>query len=770
MGLIGERILRTEDPDLVTGKGTFIDNLDLPGAAHVVYVRSPMAHARITQISTEVARSMPGVIGVFTSDDVLAAGLGPLPIDLPFLPADVARPALARDVVRFVGELVVAVVAESRPLALDALECVDIEYEPLDVVVDPEEALRGETLLFPDRQSNVVVDLPAGREVDFSECEVVITQRILNRRLAPSPLEPRVAASHWEEPDVDGVSRLTHWQACQGVHPIREKLCEFYGLLPEQVRVIAPDVGGGFGAKALFYPEDILLPYLSKAVGRPVRYTESRTESMNGLGHGRGQIQDVRLGGTRDGRICAYEMTVLQDSGAYPRFGAFLPFMTGRMLTGTYDIANAAIAAKGVLTNTVPTVAYRGAGRPEAAAAIERMVDLFAREIGMDPAEVRRRNFVQVDQFPFTNATGTVYDSGNYPEALQRVLDAADYESLRTEQNKRRISGDPIQLGIGLAVYVEITAMSGGSELGTIDLYIDDQAAGQPAVRARVITGTTPYGQGHRTTWAMLVAERLGLSMDQIVVLHGDTDIVRSGAITGGSRSVQIGGTNVWRAAGVVADKARGVAARLLEADVDDVVLSPEGKFHVVGAPAVTVEWSDVVRYAPEVGVNLDGEGDFSQSQGSFPSGAHLAVVEVDTATGGVRLRQMFAVDDAGRIVNALLAEGQVHGGLVQGIGQALYEEFIYDDDGNPLTGNFADYGFPSAAEVPSFVTMHLETPSPLNDLGAKGIGESGTVGATPAVQNAVVDALSHLGVRHVDLPCTSQRVWEALRAAVVAH
>jgi len=765
MGLIGERILRTEDPDLVTGKGTFIDNLDLPGATHVAYVRSSMAHARIVQISTEKAQTMPGVIGVFTHDDLAAAGLGPLPIDMPFLPSDIRRPALAHDVVRFVGELVVAVVAETRSQALDACEVVEVDFESLPVVVNPEEALLGTTLLFPDHGSNVVVDLPAGHEVDFSKCDIVISQRILNQRLAPSPLEARVAASRWEEPNSQGVSRLTHWQACQGAHPIREQLCAFYDLPAEQIRVITPDVGGGFGAKAFFYPEDILLPFLSKAVNRPVRYTESRSESMNGLGHGRGQIQDVRVGGTREGRILAYEMTVIQDSGAYPRFGAFLPFMTGRMLTGTYDIANAAMAAKGVVTNTVPTVAYRGAGRPEAAAAIERMVDLFAQEIGMDPAEVRRRNLIQADQFPFTNAMGTIYDSGNYPEALDRVLEAADYTALRAEQIRRREAGDQIQLGIGLAVYVEITAMSGGSELGTIELFIDDQATDGPTVRARVVTGTTPYGQGHRTTWAMLVADRLGLSMDQITVLHGDTDVVRSGAITGGSRSVQIGGTNVWRAAGIIADKARGVAARLLEAAIDDVVLSGDGHFHVAGAPSISVEWSDVVRAANEEGLQLDGEGDFSQSQGSFPSGAHIAVVEVDTATGGVRLRQMFAVDDAGRIVNTLLAEGQVHGGLVQGIGQALFEEFIYDADGNPLTSNFADYGFPSAAEVPSFVTVHLETPSPLNDLGAKGIGESGTIGATPAVQNAVVDALSHLGVRHVDLPCTSQRVWESLRA-----
>ena len=761
MGLIGERVIRTEDPDLVTGRGTFIDNLSLDDAAHVVFVRSPIAHGRIISIDRSGALHMPGVLGIFTHDDLEADGIGPVPIDMPMLPSAVRRSALADGTVRFVGEPIAAVVAESRALAVDAVEAVLVEIEPLEAVIDPEEACRDENLLFPDFGSNVVVTLPAAAEVDFSQCEVVVRRRIRNTRIAPSPLEGRVAASRWEAPGPDGVRRLTHWQACQGAHPIRSQIASFYGIEPETIRVITPDVGGGFGAKAFFYPEDVLLPWLARRVDRPVRFTESRTESMNSLGHGRGQIQDVTIGGTRDGRILAYSMDVIQDSGAYPRFGAFLPFMTGRMLTGTYDIASAAMSARGVVTNTVPTVAYRGAGRPEAAAAIERMVDLFAAEIGMDPVEVRRRNLVSADRFPYKTAMGTVYDSGDYLGALDLVIEAAGYEDLRREQEDRRRRGDAVQLGIGLAVYVEITAMSGGSELGIVD--VDVNAAGQ--VSAKVVTGTTPYGQGHRTTWAMLVADRLGIPFENIEVVHGDTDIVRRGEITGGSRSVQIGGTNVWRAAGEVSDKARDVASRLLEADVEDVVLE-NGRFHVRGAPAIAKSWTDVVAAAKAEGLTLDGEGDFSQKQGTFPSGAHIAVVEVDTETGQVRLRSLFAADDAGRIVNPLLAEGQVHGGLVQGIGQALFEEVVYDAHGNPLTGNFADYGFPSAAEVPSFVTVHLETPSPLNDLGAKGIGESGTIGATPAVQNAVVDAVRHLGVQHIDMPCTSQRVWRALREA----
>ena len=760
MGMIGERILRTEDPDLVTGRGTFIDNLSLPGAGHVVYVRSSVAHARIINIDTKAASSMPGVWGVFTIADLNADGLNFVPIDMPLLPAGIRRPALADGTVRFVGELIVAVVAESRAQAVDAAEQVFVDYDALHAVVNPEEALTDETLLFPDFGTNTIVNLEAGQAADFSQCDVVVSQRIINQRIAPSPLEGRVAASRWEEAGPDGVSRLTHWQACQGAHPIRNQLCAFYDLPAEQIRVITPDVGGGFGAKAFFYPEDMLLPWLAKRVGRAVRYTESRTESMNGLGHGRGQIQDIRIGGTRDGKILAYDMQVIQEAGAYARFGAFLPFMTGRMLTGTYHIPNAYMSSRSVVTNTVPTLAYRGAGRPEAAAAIERAVDLFAVEIGMDPARVREVNLVAKDQFPYTNGTGTTYDSGDYPGSLEQLLDVSHYAQLRDEQKQRRESNDQVQLGLGLAVYVEITAMSGGSEFGFVEVTTNDDGE----VHAQVITGTTPYGQGHRTTWAMLVSDRLGIPFENITVIHGDTDSVKSGEITGGSRSVQIGGTNVWRAAGVVADKARQIASRLLEASVDDVVLE-DGRFHVAGTPAVTRTWADVVATAHAMGEHLDGEGDFAQASGTFPSGAHLAVVEVDIETGKVKLRDMFAVDDAGRIVNTLLAEGQVHGGLAQGIGQALYEEFIYDADGNPLTGNFADYGFPSAAEVPSFVTVHMESPSPMNDLGAKGIGESGTIGATPAVQNAVVDALSHLGVRHVDMPCTAERVWRALEA-----
>jgi carbon-monoxide dehydrogenase large subunit len=484
---------------------------------------------------------------------------------------------------------------------------------------------------------------------------------------------------------------------------------------------------------------------------------------MNGLGHGRAQLQHIEIGGNRDGRVTAYRLTVQQDAGAYPRMGSFLPFLTRTMLTGTYDIANAAADCRSVLTNTVPTIAYRGAGRPEAAAAIERAMDLFAREIGMDPVEVRRKNLIAVDRFPFTTATGTIYDSGDYAGGLDKLLAAADYVGLRAEQQRRRDAGDTMQLGIGVSVYVEITGGQGGSEVG--EVRVAPAADGSDEVDVTVITGTTPYGQGHRTTWAMLVADRLGVPFERITVVHGDTDLVRSSQVTGGSRSVQIGGTNVDRAAIAVADQAREVAAQLLEADVADVVLE-DGRFHVAGAPAISHSWLEVATAAAHDEVPLFGEGDFTQVGGTFPSGAHLAVVELDIETGQTRLRQLVAVDDAGRIINPLLAEGQVHGGLAQGIAQALFEEIVYDEDGNPLTSNFADYGIVSAAELPSFQTVHAETPSPLNDLGAKGIGESGTIGSTPAVQSAVIDAVAHLGIKHIDMPCTPNRVWNAIRAA----
>jgi aerobic carbon-monoxide dehydrogenase large subunit len=749
MSILGNRVPRIEDPRFLTGRATFVDSLRLPGAAAVTYVTSTTASARVTSVDVREAAAAPGVVDVVTAADL---DLGPYPVDMDALAAGMDRPWLAGDVVRFVGEPVVAIVSQDQATGADAADLVVVEYDPLPVVVDPEEAVLDEVLLHPGAGTNVAFRLPAGSHtVSFEGCEVVVSQRMVNQRVAPCPLEVRAAAAAWGD---DG--RLTLWLSTQGSHPARERAAAGLGLDLAEVRVVVPDVGGGFGAKGASYPEELLLGWLSRRVGRPLRWTETRSASMTGLGHGRGQLQQVTVGGRRDGTIETLRLEVLQDAGAYPRMGALLPYMTRTMATGVYSIGAVEFSSTSVVTNTTPVVAYRGAGRPEAAAAVERAVDLFAAEVGADPADVRRRNLVPPDAFPYRTAVGTVYDSGAYERALDLALGAVGYDDLRAEQRRRREAGDPALLGVGLSVYVEITG-GGSEEHGSVEVRPDG------TVLAR--TGTTPYGQGHATTWAMLVAERLGVPIADVEVVSGDTDLFPTGTVTGGSRSVQLGGTAMAQAADVVVERARQVAADLLEAAPGDVVLDPaDGCFHVVGTPAVSRTWAEVAAHAGDGG--LRGDALFESEGATFPFGAHVAVVEVDRETGLVTLVRMVAVDDAGRIVNPLIAEGQIHGGLAQGVAQALAEEVRYDDDGNPLTATLADYGILSAADLPSFESIRMETPTPNNPLGAKGIGESGTVGATPALQNAVVDALAHLGVRHVDMPATAERVWRAIREA----
>jgi carbon-monoxide dehydrogenase large subunit len=746
MSILGNRVLRREDPALLTSGGTYVDDIDVPGAAFVTYVRSTMAHAGLLDIDLTETRSMPGVLAVVTAADIDLADVVPA---TPAMHQTMTRPLLARDVVRFVGEPIVAIVTERREQGPDAAETVMVDYEPMPAVVDPEASQAGGPVLFDGTDSNVIWSIEARKRVaDFSGCEVVVSQRMVNQRLAPSPIEGRTAVAWWGD---DG--RLTQYQSCQGAHPVRATLAELYGLDPTDVRVVCPDVGGSFGAKAGSTPELLLLGELARRVGRPVRWFETRTENMIAMGHGRGQIQQVTIGGNRDGRITAYKLEVLQDAGAYPAMGAVLPWMTRMMTSGVYDLDNVEFSSTSVVTTTTPLVAYRGAGRPEAAAALERAVDLFATEIGLDPADVRRTNVLAPDAFPYTTATGTEYDCGDYARALDLVLDAAGYDELRAEQQRRRQAGDSLALGIGLSVYVEVTG--GGVEYGEVEL--------RPDGSVLVKTGSTPYGQGHDTAWAMLVSDQLGLPMDRIDVIHGDTDLIPSSSITGGSRSVQIAGAAVHDAAGKLLEVARQRAADLLEAASADVVLDEaEGRFHVAGTPSISLGWDEL---AIEGADPLSGLSDVADSKATFPFGAHVAVVEVDTETGSTRLVRLVAVDDAGRILNPLLAEGQVHGGLAQGAAQALYEEVRFDDDGNPLTSNFADYAVISAPELPMFERVMMETPTPLNALGAKGIGESGTIGSTPAVHNAVIDALSHLGVRHIDMPVTPEKVWRALAA-----
>jgi carbon-monoxide dehydrogenase large subunit len=750
--ILGNRVKRVEDPRMLTVGGTYVEDIPFPGAAWLAYVRSPEAHARITGIDTSEAKASPGVLAIYTADDLRELGDGGLvPHTNPAFPAVMRRSVVADGTVLFVGQPVVAVLAETRVQAADAAELVLVDYEPLPVVVDPEASLRDEVVLFPEHGTNVVMRFQSEKQADFSGCEVVVEERIVNQRLTAAPIEPRSGAAYWTD---DG--RLVHYSACQGAHPTRDLLAGIYDLDPAQVRVIVPDVGGGFGAKSRTYPEELALGYYARELGRPVRWTETRTENILAMPNGRGQIQRARLGGTRDGRITAYQLDVVQDAGAFPLIGAFLPAMTQRMTTGVYDLDNVGFTGVSVVTNTVSTTAYRGAGRPEAAVAIERMVDRFAAEISMDPADVRRRNYVPRFIEPYTTGIGSVYDVGDYVESLDRAVAAAGYDELRAEQTRRRTEGDRVALGIGVATYVEITAGVQSPEFASVEA--------RPDGGLRVLTGATPYGQGHETTWSMIVADATGVPMEQIEVVHGDTDLVPSGGLTVGSRSVQLAGAAVAAATAGLVDAARDRAAGRFEADVADVVLDAEsGRFHVVGTPARSIGWADLVDADRDADGPLVVEHYFDPQMPTFPFGTHVAVVEVDTETGHVRLCRHVAVDDAGTLINPLLAEGQVHGGIAQGAAQALLEVVHYDEDGQPRTTNFADYAVITAVELPSFELGHMETPTFANELGAKGVGESGTIGSIPAVYNAVVDALAHLGVRHLLTPITPEQIWWAL-------
>lgn len=748
MSILGNRVVRKEDPALLTTGGNYVDDIAVDGALHVVYVRSMVAHGNITSIDVTEARTAPGVVDVVTNADLTIGDIKPFML----LNQSLTRPVLARERVRYVGEPIVAVVAESRAAAVDAAELVIVDIEPLPVIIDPRDALADDAIhLFPQIATNVAMHSDHnGEPISFANCDVVVTQTTVNQRLAPAPIENRSAIAWWED------GRLILELGCQGTHPIRNTVSEIYGLEHDQMRVICPDVGGGFGAKAHAAPEAVVLGELSRRTGRPVRWTETRSENMTGMGHGRGQIQTVTLGGTKDGDLLAYKIEILQDAGGYPNMGAILPYATRIMATGVYDIPAVEVSSKSVATNTTPTGAYRGAGRPEASAALERAVDLFADEAGLDPAEVRRRNFVQPDAFPFTTPTGTIYDSGNYEESLNRALAAAGYNELLEEQASRRASGDRRLMGIGIATYVEITGAGVGSEYGSVEVLADGSA--------RVVTGSNPYGQGHITSWSMLVSDQTGIPLDRIEVVYGDTDLVPTGETTGGSRSLQIAGSAVFDATGKLVEIARQRAADLLEANPADIVLDTDtARFHVAGTPAVSLGWEDIGATSSDEANQLFALSDFTASGPTFPFGTHVAVVEIDSDTGKVELRRMIACDDAGVILNPLLVDGQVHGGLAQGISQALFEEVRYDEDGNPLSTTLLDYLMPSAAEFPLFERVELETPSPINPLGAKGIGESGTIGSTPAVQNAVVDAVSHLGIRHIDMPLTPERVWRAI-------
>jgi len=755
--ILGHPVLRKEDPEVLSGQSRYVDDLDSEGALHIAYVRSTVAHARIESIDTSEAATMPGVVAVVTSRD--------LPLEpvqgFVMLPPAFSRPPIATERVRFVGDIVAAVLAETRAQAVDAAEMVIADYDPLPVVTDPAAALEdGAPLLFEDNGSNLAIEFNFGEDPEiFSDAEVIVKGRFVNQRLAPVPMESNGILA---TPDGDG---LVVQVPTQAPYSVRDTLAAGVGLDPDKVRVIAPAVGGGFGAKTGCYVEYVIASKLALDHGRAVRWAETRSENMVSMSHGRGQVQDVELGLKRDGTFTALRARIVNEGGAYPAIGAFLPFLTRSMAQGVYRIPKVECNSRASATNTLPTAAYRGAGRPEAASMLERIVDMAAVELDIDPVALRQANFLQPDEFPLTTVTGSNYDVGDYPRALDEAVRVAGYDELRAEQRARRERGDTRVLGIGISAYVEVTAGGLFQEYANVEVHADG------FVTAAV--GTSAHGQGHETTFAQIVSELLGVPMEKVKLIQSDTALVPRGSGTMGSRSLQIGGSAVYRASEAVLDKAKQLAAHLLEASLDDIVLTDDGKIGVAGVPATALEWQELSRAAREpsrlpegMEPGLAAALDFNQGEASYPFGAHIAVVEVDTETGRVELLRHIAVDDCGRVINPLLAAGQVHGGIAQGAAQALYEQFVYDEDGNPLTGNLMDYAMPSAAEFPSFELQSIETPTPLNPLGAKGIGESGTIGSTPAVQNAVVDAVSHLGVRHIDMPATAERVWRAVAEA----
>jgi aerobic carbon-monoxide dehydrogenase large subunit len=751
----GQAVRRTEDPALLTGAASFTEDLPDTDALWAAFVRSSIAHANITTLETGEARTMPGVVGVYGADDL---GLRQFSVESG-VSEGYGRPPVATEVVRFVGEAIAVVVAQTRAQALDAAEAVVVEYDPLPVVTNPLEAVASDApLLFPAVGTNLALEDHLLRDDGVLEdAEIVVRARFHNQRLAPLPLEPNAVMA---APDGDD---LRIWLPHQAPFSFRDEVAKHLGIEPDRVHVTVPSVGGAFGSKAFLYPEQLCVAALALRLARPVRFVETRSENLVAMFHGRAQVQDVELGARRDGTITGLRVVVHAEMGAYPR-GTYLPDLTRQMASGVYRIPRIDFVSRSVVTNTTPIEQYRGAGRPEAATMIERAMDLLANELGEDPIALRRKNLIPADAFPYESKTGVTYDVGAYEPALDEALRLSGYEQLRKEQADRRARHDPTQLGIGVAVYAEITAW--GSEYGSVEVLPDGSA--------RVRTGTSPQGQGHGTAFAQLVSGTLGIPLEAVDVVHSDTRLLPRGEGTMGSRSLQLGGSAIFLAAQEVLQKARRIAAHLLEASHEDVVVSDEGGLSIAGAPEKSLTWieladaaGDPARIPPGVEPGLSAEADFDmKKRHTFPFGAHVSVVEVDTETGRVTPLRHVTVDDSGRILNPILAEGQIHGGVAQGVAQALYEEILYDELGNPLTGSLLTYQMPSAPDLPGIEANRTQTPTELNPLGVKGIGESGTIGSTPAVQNAVVDAVSHLGVRHIDLPLTPERVWRAIRDA----
>jgi carbon-monoxide dehydrogenase large subunit len=760
---IGARQIRLEDAALLTGQARYTADIQVDGVTHAVFVRSPHAHAKVLAIDPTPALALDGVIAVLTHADlpnpqVFFPGFAAL-----FASDEYHRRPFATDTVRFVGDVVAIVVAASPAAAEDAADLVDVTYEPLPSVVEPETAAAPDApLLFPATGTNVAVVSPYSVGEPSDDGTVSVRQVVHNHRMAVAPMEGNAIVA---VPD-PATGAVTAHLSTQMPHGLRDLTAMFLDMSSDDLRLIAPAVGGGFGGKTPAEPDYVAIVAAARALGRPVRWVQGRRENLLTM-QGRGHRFDVTLRATPEGKVTSVEVDALSDVGAYPGVGCGMPMTTRTLATGPYDIPHLHFDLRCVATNTAPVGAFRGAGRPEAAGMLERTMDILAGELGLDPAELRRRNLIRADQMPFRTPGGMEYDSGDYEELLDRALELVGYDRLRRDQAARRAAGDSTVLGIGISCYVEVSAGTPGfnQEWASVEV--------TPNGRALVMAGTQSHGQAHHTTYAQIVATTLGIPVDEVDFLDGDTALVKRGMGTGGSRSAQVGGSAVKLAADQVLDKARRITADLLEASAEDVEVVPGG-LAVRGVPARSVPWATVAEIAsdparcPEgVEGGLYADPGFEQSAtGTSPYGCHIAVVEVDVETGATSLRQLIAADDCGVIINPMLVEGQVHGGLVAGIAQALFEESRYDDDGNLVTSTFAEYLIPSAAEVPSFETTHTVTPTPHNPLGVKGVGEAGTTGSLAAVHNAVVDAVSHLGVRHIELPLSPERVWSAIQAA----
>jgi carbon-monoxide dehydrogenase large subunit len=773
---LGTSVPRREDKALLTGGARFVDDLTLPGTVCMAVVRSPYAHARIRNVSLDAARAAEGVVAAFSGADLADEWEGSLPCAWP-VTEDIKMPPhfpLAVDEVRFQGDGVAVVIAESRALAKDAVELVEIDYEPLDAVTEIEKALAdGAPLVHSDFGTNECYVWPLatdGFDDALAAAEVTVTRRYYQPRLIPNAIEPRGVLAQ-----VGPTGDLTVWSATQVPHVLRFALQLVLGVPEAKIRVIAPEVGGGFGSKLNVYAEEALVCALAARLGRPVKWTEERSENAVATIHGRDVITDFTFGATKDGKITAVKVEGYCAMGAYLQLVTpGIPLLGAWIYNGAYEIPNYSVRFTGVFTHTTPTDAYRGAGRPEATYVIERTIEALADELGMDSIELRRKNFIK--EFPHTLASGLTIDSGNYDANLDKLLELLDLDSIRSEQTARRERGDANQLGVGFSTYNEMCGLAPSRILGAIRYAVGGWDSAtirfQPLGSVQVITGTSPHGQGHETSWAQIAADALGVDIDDVEVLHGDTAVSQLGMDTYGSRSLAVGGIALVHASDKIVDKAREIVAHQLEVSGDDLEFA-DGAFSVKGSPdkAMTIK---EVAFAAHAAHNLpdgmepglEATAVYDPPNFSWPSGAHAAVVEVDTETGDARLVRYVAVDDVGSPVNPMIIDGQVHGGVAQAVGAALYEEGVYDENGNLLTANMTTYLVPSAAELPSFEVARTETPSPTNPLGVKGVGETGTIAAAPAVISAVVDALSHLGVKDIQLPATPERVWRAIEEA----